>query len=63
MKKTTRTQVEETSMQPGNFVAILAIVTEMARRLNENIAKVQLKPLDGRLVLGAGREQAKNSKA
>jgi hypothetical protein len=28
-----------------NFVAIMAILTEMARRLNENISKVELKPL------------------
>jgi len=27
-------------------VAILALVAEMARRVNENISKVELKPLD-----------------
>jgi hypothetical protein len=58
-----RTQMEKTSMKPANFVAVLAIVTEMARRLNENIAKVQLTPLDGSVVSDAGREQAKNFKA
>ena len=36
-------------MQTPNFVAILALITEMAKRLNENISKVQLKPLDGNL--------------
>ena len=36
-------------MQTPNFVAILALVTEMAKRLNENISKVHLKPLDGNL--------------
>ena len=29
-----------------NVVAILGLVTEMARCINENIAKVQLQPLD-----------------
>ena len=27
-------------------VAVLALLAEMARRLNENISKVELKPLD-----------------
>lgn len=28
-----------------NFVVILGLVTEMVRRVNENISKVQLQPL------------------
>jgi hypothetical protein len=36
-------------MESRNCLAILALVTEMARQLNENISKVQLKPLDGNL--------------
>jgi len=36
-------------MTSHNFAAILAIVTEMSRCLNENIAKVQLAPLDSKL--------------
>jgi hypothetical protein len=63
MKKTARKRTEENSMQSPNFLAILAIVTEMARRLNENISKVQLKPLDGVLVPAGSREQAETSKA
>ena len=36
-------------METRNCLAILALVTEMARRLNENISKVQLKPLEDTL--------------
>jgi hypothetical protein len=36
---------EKNLMKSPNFVAIMAILTEMARRLNENISKVELKPL------------------
>ncbi|HKY07082.1 MAG TPA: hypothetical protein VJQ55_02530 [Candidatus Binatia bacterium] len=32
-------------MRSQSFVAILALAAEMAKRVNENIAKVQLKPL------------------
>jgi hypothetical protein len=59
MKKTVRKSSMGNSTQ---CLAILAIVTEMARRLNENIAKVQLKPLDGALV-SAVRERMESSKA
>ncbi len=47
MKKPTAKHLERNSLQSANFVAILALVTEMAKRLNENITKVQLVPLDG----------------
>jgi len=36
-------------MKSPNCVAIMAILTEMARRLNENISKVDLKPIPGAL--------------
>ncbi|HEV8723763.1 MAG TPA: hypothetical protein VGW77_24365 [Candidatus Binatia bacterium] len=32
-------------MKSPNFVVIMAILTEMARHLSENISKVELKPL------------------
>lgn len=32
-------------MKSPNCVAIMAILTEMVRRVNENITKVELKPL------------------
>ena len=32
-------------MKPSNCVAILALLSEMVRRLNQNISKVELKPL------------------
>ena len=62
MKKLTVAGRAENSMQSANFVAILALVTEMARRLNENIAKVQLKPLEGGLVASASLQQMEASK-
>jgi hypothetical protein len=45
MKKTLRKRQEEILMKSPNCVAIMAILAEMARRLNENISKVELKPL------------------
>lgn len=49
MKKRAHKHTEESLMESRNCLAILALVTEMARQLNENISKVQLKPLDGNL--------------
>ena len=49
MKKPIAKDSGGNSPQPANFAAILALVTEMAKQLNENIAKVQLRPLDGNL--------------
>ena len=40
---------ENGSMQSANFAAIIAIVAEMARCLNQNIAKVHVAPLDSKL--------------
>jgi hypothetical protein len=45
MKKTLRKRQEEILMKSRNCVAIIGILAEMARRLNENISKVELKPL------------------
>jgi hypothetical protein len=50
MKKSAPKSPAEKSTKPRSCLAILALVTEMARQLNENIAKVQLKPLAGNLV-------------
>lgn len=36
-------------MEAPNCLAIMAILTEMARCLNQNIAKVQLAPLNATL--------------
>jgi hypothetical protein len=44
-------------------VAILALVTEMAKRLNENISKVQLKPLASNLTTVEPQAQVESSKA
>jgi hypothetical protein len=44
-----------------NFVAILTIVTEMAKRLNENISKVRLQPM--RSAFLAVKETPPTSKA
>jgi len=56
MKKSAGQSKEKNLMQSPNFAAILAIVSEMARRLKENISKVQLKPLDGALMPGSTEE-------
>lgn len=39
-------------MKAPNFMAVLAILGEMARRVNENISKVEMKPLQDALNLG-----------
>lgn len=45
MKNSELDRKEQPAMKTANFVAILAIVTEMARCVNENISKVDLKPI------------------
>ncbi len=45
MKKFGKEATKEMDVKTPNCVAILAIVGEMARRVNENISKVDLKPL------------------
>ena len=63
MKKIPHKPGEEISPQAPKFVAVLAIVTEMVRRRNENMSKVQLKPLDSALVASSSRQQTEISKA
>jgi hypothetical protein len=46
MKKPLRKRQEEVLMKSPNCIAIMGILAEMARRLNENISKVELKPLE-----------------
>jgi len=45
MKKFGKNATREIGMKAPNYMAILAILSEMARRVNENISKVDLKPL------------------
>jgi hypothetical protein len=63
MKKPIAKQLERNSMPSPNFVAILALVTEMAKRLNENISKVQLKPLASNLTTVEPQAPVESSKA
>jgi hypothetical protein len=57
MKKTLQKRQEEILPKSPNCVAIMGILAEMARCLNENISKVELKPLEA---LGMrGMESAK----
>ena len=46
-------------MTSPNFAAILALLTEMARCLNQNIAKVHVAPLDSRLSAAGAANLAK----
>jgi hypothetical protein len=46
MKRQSSKSKEKKLMEAPNCLAIMAILTEMARCLNQNIAKVQLAPLD-----------------
>ena len=46
-------------MKSPNFVTIIAIVAEMARCLNKNIAKVHVGPLDAQLTEVGGVDLAK----
>jgi hypothetical protein len=63
MKKPIGKRLEENSNRSPSFVAILALVTEMAKRLNENISKVKLKPLDCSLATAASQTPVESSKA
>jgi len=48
-------------MKTPNYMAILAILGEMARRVNENISKVDLKPLQQALSVRNAGSAASNS--
>jgi hypothetical protein len=53
--KTKLTSSKETrTMNSPNCVAIMAILAEMARCLNQNISKVHLAPIDQALIAHAG---------
>jgi hypothetical protein len=45
MKNTVQKRRDETLVKSCNCIAIMGILAEMARRLNENISKVELRPL------------------
>lgn len=49
MKRQSSKTKEKKIMEAPNCLAILAILTEMARCLNQNIAKVRLAPIDATL--------------
>jgi hypothetical protein len=51
MKKAERETTNGMAMKAPNCVAILAILGEMARHVNENISKVDLKPLQESLIV------------
>jgi len=61
MKKFAKESSRETSMKTPNYMAILAILGEMARRVNENISKVDLKPLQQVLSARNAGSTASNS--
>jgi hypothetical protein len=50
MKTFQESRSEENPGQRPNFVAILTIVTEMAKRVNENISKIRLQPMPSALL-------------
>ena len=49
---------ENITMTSSSFTAILRIVTEMSRCLNQNIAKIHVAPLDSKLNSDKARELA-----
>lgn len=61
MKKPERETMQEMIMKAPNYVAILALLSEMARRVNENISKVDLKPLEQALKVRSPDSIASNS--
>ena len=59
MKRQNSKTKEKKIMETPNCLAIMAILTEMARCLNQNIAKVRLAPID--VTLTAGIENSAQS--
>ena len=53
MKKFGKDATSEIGMKAPNYTAILAILGEMARQVNENISKVDLKPLQQACLVGS----------
>ena len=63
MERKTSKNYQKRPLESANFVAILGIVAEMARRMNENnIAKVELHPLREALA-ATGSHEAKATSA
>jgi hypothetical protein len=54
MKAKLTSSKETRTMNSPNCVAIMAILAEMARCLNQNISKVHLAPIDQTLIDNAG---------
>ena len=61
MKKFGKEAIKDMGVKTPNHMAILAIVGEMARRVNENISKVDLKPLQEALSGQNAGSSASNS--
>jgi len=61
MKKFIREPSKDMSVKAPNYMAILAILSEMARHVNENISKVDLKPLEQALKVRSPDSIASNS--
>jgi hypothetical protein len=61
MKKFTKELSKDMSTKAPNYMAILAILSEMARHVNENISKVYLKPLEQALKVRSPDSIASNS--
>jgi hypothetical protein len=62
MKKNSPKRLEENSIQSAKFLSVLALITEMAKRLNENITKVHLKSLDSTLARAGSQPQPEISR-
>jgi len=60
MKRQSSKTKEKKIMEAPNCLAIIAIVTEMARCLNQNIAKVRLTPLDVTLAFDSVEKSAQS---
>ena len=61
MKKFGKDATREVGMKAPKYMAILAILSEMARRVNENISKVDLKPLQQALSARSVESSTSNS--
>jgi len=61
MKKFIREPSKDMSVKAPNYMAILAILSEMARHVNENISKVDLKTLEQALKVRSPDSIASNS--
>lgn len=60
MKRQNPKTKEKKIMQAPNCLAIIAILTEMARCLNQNIAKVRLAPINATLTVDGVENNAQS---